>query len=39
MRKHLITLAVLLTTATAAHAGRRDGWIGRFFHDLLSLFQ
>lgn len=38
MRKHLFALAILLT-ATAAHAGRRDGWIGRFIADVLGLFQ
>ena len=36
MRKTLTFLAILAVSASA-HAGRRDGWIGRFFLDLLSL--
>ena len=37
MRKHLITLAVLLT-ASAAHAGRKDGGL-HIVGWLLALFQ
>ena len=37
MRKHLITLAILATVATSAHAGRKDGGIWGFASWLLSL--
>ena len=39
MRKTLTAIAILTLTAGPAIAGRRDGWIGRFFSDwIASLF-
>lgn len=35
MRK-ILTLAALLICTAPAYAGRRDGWIGRFFADWIA---